>query len=297
MVTGSGADAHDLATAFEAERPRLRAVAVRLLGRDADADDAVQDTWLRLQSLEPVRRAEIANLSAWLTTVVSRLCLHELRARSRRRDEPLSDSMADRLSDSMPGPDEQAEVAEDVALALSLMVANLTAPERVTLVLHDVFDVPFRDVAGILNRTDDSVRQLASRARRRVRLTPSRGTADREAQTVVEAFFAAGRQGDIFGLLAVLAPDVAMTVDVTRYGAPHLVHGAADVSARARAFSASARTVHHLVLNDRPAALVMENGRRVSFMVFTVVDGRVCVIDALADRARLGALDLRGAGL
>src|SRR5580658_6733117 len=223
-----------LAQRFEEHRRRLRAVAYRMLGSVSEAEDAVQEAWLRLSGAEP---GEIENLSGWLTTVVARVSLNMLRSRAVRREEPLSPRLPDPIVDRADGvdPEHEALLADSVGLALLVVLDTLTPPERLAFVLHDMFAVPFEEIATILERSPESARQLASRARRRVRGTALAPDADLAAQrAVVEAFLAAAREGDFEALVAVLHPDVVLRADGgPAPGLSHRVQGAEQVASRA----------------------------------------------------------------
>lgn len=282
-----------LARRFEEERPGLRAVAVRILGSETDADDVVQDAWLRLRRVDPVT---IVNLSAWLTTVVGRLSLNVLRSRGRHPTDPIADLDSEELPAGGPDdPEAEAMVADGVGLAMTLVLDTLAPAERVSFVLHDVFEIPFEAIANLLDRSVESARQLASRARRRIRLASDHNPDPRDRRhDVVAAFFAAGRRGDLQGLLAVLHPDVTLRVDTALSDSPMLVTGAHAVAAQARYFAASQRMVTPLTLAALPGALITLEARRLSLMVFGVDNGKIESIDVLADTDRLGALDLTG---
>lgn len=282
-----------LANRFELERPRLRAVAARVLGSEADADDVVQDAWLRLRRTDP---ASIDNLPAWLTTVVGRLSLNVLRSRGRHPADPLPDAAVDDLPAAGPDPEAEALAADAVALALSVVLDTLAPAERVAFVLHDVFDLPFEAIADLLDRSVGSARQLASRGRRRVRVAAERTPlAPDRRQDVVAAFFAAGRQGDLQGLLAALHPDVELRINGSATDLPVRVRTAAVVAARARSFADPHRLVSPLTVAGLPAALITRAGRRLSLMVFDVVDSRIETIDVLTDEDALQRLHLPAA--
>jgi RNA polymerase sigma factor (sigma-70 family) len=279
-----------LARRFEAERPRMRAVALRVLGVEADAEDVVQDAWLRLRHTDA---AAIDNLGAWLTTVVGRLSLNVLRTRDRHPVDRFPDPGPDEPAGDGPDPEAEAVAAETVALALDVVLDKLTPAERVSFVLHDVFDVPFDAIADVLGRSVDSTRQLASRGRRRIRsATPRPPDPSDRRQDAVDAFFAAGRRGDLRGLLALLHPDVVLRLDTGSAEAPVQLAGAAAVAGRASSFADPRRLVVPVRLADLPGAVITSEGRRVSLMLFTVEAGRITAIDVLADTGRLDALDL-----
>jgi RNA polymerase sigma factor (sigma-70 family) len=278
-----------LARQFEEHRPRLRAVATRLLGSGSEADDAVQETWLRLSRTDP---GSVENLGGWLTTVVGRVALNMLRSRSTRREEPLDGHPGDDRPSSDPGPADTAVLADSVGMALVVVLETLTPAERLAFVLHDLFDVPFDEIAPILDRSPAAARQLASRARRRVQGSPPEGETDPvRRQEVVAAFLAASRSGDFAGLLALLDPDVVLRADAAAVatGAEALVRGAEAVAAT---FSGRARAAR-LALVDGVAQLVWSQGARPRVVfAFTVTDGSVTAIDLLADPARLSAFEV-----
>jgi len=274
---------------FEAHRPHLHAVATRILGSPAEADDALQEAWLRVNRADT---ADVDNMGGWLTTVVSRVCLTMLDARKRRREEALEagrlpDPVITRADETAPDPEGEALAADAVGAALLVVLETLQPAERLAFVLHDLFGVPFEDIAPIVERSPAAARQLASRARRRVRgAEPDAPTADRE---VVDAFLGAAREGSFERLLAVLDPDVVLRLD-DGSGALRMVQGAQEVAAGARSYS---HRVPHPVLVDGAAGLVAtEAGVPVALLAFTVRDGRIAAIDALGDPARIAALGL-----
>jgi RNA polymerase sigma factor (sigma-70 family) len=275
-----------LARRFEAHRPRLRAVAYRVLGSLAEADDAVQEAWLRLQRSDA---AEVANLGGWLTTVVSRIALDLLRSRASRREEPL-----DRLPDPVIGdggadPEETAMLADGVSLAVLVVLQTLSPAERLAFVLHDLFAVPFEEIARIVDRSPAAAKQLASRARRRVRGRAPEPDGDLAGQReVVAAFLAAAHGGDLDGLLAVLDPDVTLRVD--QGAGVRVLHGADTVAGRALTFARLATVARPAVVNGAAGVLTLADGRPVSLMAVTVRDGRIAAIDLLADPERLAEL-------
>ncbi|POM25649.1 ECF RNA polymerase sigma factor SigJ [Actinomadura rubteroloni] len=275
---------------FEAHRPRLRAVAYRVLGSLTEADDAVQETWLRF------RRADVAaveNLGAWLTTVVTRVCLDVLRTRERRGEEPYDPRIPDPIVDPASGldPEHEAVLTDAVGLALMVVLETLTPPERVAFVLHDMFAVPFEDIAVMIERTPAATRQLASRARRRVRdqaPAPDRSIAVQRA--VVDGFFAAARAGDLDALVAVLDPGVVLRSDggAGRTGLTVTVRGAREVAGQAVMFGGFSPYARPALINGAAGVTVVRDGRPLSIMAFTVAGGRIVAIDVLADPARLG---------
>jgi RNA polymerase sigma-70 factor (ECF subfamily) len=278
-----------LAQRFEEHRPRLRAVATRLLGSGSEADDAVQETWLRLSRTDP---DSVENLGGWLTTVVGRVALNMLRSRSTRREDPLDGHPGDDRPSPDPDPADTAVLADSVGMALVVVLETLTPAERLAFVLHDLFDVPFDEIAPIVDRSPAAARQLASRARRRVQGSPPEGETDpARRQEVVAAFLAASQSGDFAGLLALLDPDVVLRADAAAVatGAEALVRGAEAVAAT---FSGRARAAR-LALVDGVAQLVWSQGGRPRVVFsFTVEDGAVTAIDLLADPARLGAFEV-----
>jgi RNA polymerase sigma-70 factor (ECF subfamily) len=287
-------EAHWLADRFEEQRTRLRALAYRMLGSIAEADDAVQETWLRLSRADT---SGVDNLGGWLTTVTSRVCLNLLRARGTRAEESLETHVPDPVV-SLPGasdPEQEALLADSVGLALHIVLESLAPAERLAFVLHDMFAVPFDEIAPIVGRTPDAARQLASRARRRVQGGAPVPDADLDRQrAVVDAFFAAARGGDFEALLAALDPDVVLRFD----GGPDLpalsalVRGAGAVAQRAVMFAHPSRLVHPALVNGAAGVVVTADGQPVSVWGFTVADGRIVAMDVLGDPARLAHLDL-----
>ena len=282
-----------LAQRFELERGHLRAVAYRMLGSFAEADDAVQDAWLRLSRAEA---GDIDNLGAWLTTVVARVCLNKLRSRRVRREEPLSLHLPDPLvsTDDSRDPEHEAVMADSVGLALQVVLDMLSPAERLAFVLHDMFDVPFDEIAKIAGRSPDADRQLASRARRRVQgAAPSPEGAVVEQRRVVDAFFAAARGGDFQALVAVLDPEVVLRADAGP-SFRRLIRGAEAVARAARIGARPSAALRPVLVNGAVGVVVYEGGRPTALMGFTVRGGKILEIDAIADRPRLAALDLPG---
>jgi len=283
---------------FEAQRPRLRSVAYRMLGSVADADDAVQEAWLRLDRTDPT---EIDNLEAWLTTVTARVCLNALRTRQRRREVPVDVHVPEPVvspADGL-GPEDEALLADSVGLALMVVLDSLAPAERVAFVLHDLFAVPFEEVADLLDRTPAAARQLASRARRRVRGGAPAPDPDLARQReVVDAFFAAARNGDLDGLIAVLDPEVVLRADGGASKARQTVEirTAAVIAAQAAMAAKLSRHVQPALVNGTAGAVVVVNGTPFSVMAFTVHDGRIAAIDVLYDPERLARLDLTAFG-
>ncbi|MQA60889.1 MAG: sigma-70 family RNA polymerase sigma factor [Actinophytocola sp.] len=278
---------------FEEHRKRLRAVAYRMLGSVNEADDAVQEAWLRLHRADT---SEVANLAGWLTTVVARICLNILRARDSRREEPLGVHMPDPIIDREDGadPEREALLADSVGLALLVVLDTLTPAERLAFVLHDMFAVPFDEIAPMIELSPAATRQLASRARR-VRGTAPIPDPDLTRQRdVVNAFFAAARDGDLDALVAVLDPDVLLRSDggAARARQTVTIRGASDVASQAITFSRFAPFVRPALINGAAGVVVIAGGRVLSVMGFTITRGRIVAIDVLADPDRLPGLDL-----
>jgi RNA polymerase sigma-70 factor (ECF subfamily) len=283
-----------LAQQFEANRTHLRAVAYRMLGSVSEADDAVQESWLRLSRSEA---GQVENLRAWLTTVVARVCLDMLRSRRSRRDEPLDAHVPEPIVSREDGldPEHEALLADSVGLALLVVLETLTPAERLAFVLHDMFAVPFDEIAPLVERTPAAARQLASRARRRVRGAAPVPDADLARQReVVDAFLAAARGGDFEALLAVLDPDVVLRVDrgAIPRGASREVRGARAVVEQTRTFAPLAAFARPALVNGAAGFVVAPRGRPVAVAGFTVAHGKIVEIDLLADPARLRELDL-----
>jgi RNA polymerase sigma-70 factor (ECF subfamily) len=281
-----------LARLFEEHRPRMSAVAYRMLGSPTDAEDAVQNAWLRLNQTDT---DAIDNLGGWLTTVVGRECLHLLRSRRRRRED-LLDPVAQRLPDPVvtaigeDDPEQQAVLADSVSLALLVVLDSLGPAERLAFVLHDMFGVPFDEIARLVGRTPTAARQLASRARRRVQdneLPAPAGDRARQRE-VVEAFYAAANAGDFAALLELLDPDVVLRAD---YGSdrPSTVHRGARTIAR-QSQAARGAELHPVTVNGLPGVITSRDGRPVSLMAFTVVAGRIVAIDGIRDPDRVRRL-------
>jgi RNA polymerase sigma-70 factor (ECF subfamily) len=285
-----------LAERFHEHRRHLRAVAYRMLGSLAEADDAVQETWIRLSRSDT---SEVENLGGWLTTVVARICLNMLQARRSRREESLDAHVPDpivRLEEEV-GPEEQALLADSVGLALLVVLEALDPPERLAFVLHDMFDVPFDEIAPIVGRSPTAARQLASRARRRVKGIAPVPDADLSRQReVVDAFLAAARAGDFEALLEVLDPDVLLRADrgAVPAGASRVVRGAEAVAGLALSYSRQLGSrVRPALVNGAPGFVSRTpDGRPFSVMGCTVSGGRIVEIDILADPARLAQIDL-----
>ena len=281
-----------LAERFEEHRGRLRAVAYRMLGSVSEADDAVQEAWLRLSRSDA---DEIENLGAWLTTVVGRVSLNTLRSRRTRREEPLDAvHVPEPIIDRADGtdPEHEALLADSVGLALLVVLETLSPPERLAFVLHDIFAVPFDEIAPIVDRSPEAARQLASRARRRVRAENTVPDVDVDAQReVVEAFLAASREGDFDRLVAVLDPDVVLRADFGP-GRSREVRGAAAVAGQAKFYSQLELVMKPALVNGAVGVVTMRDGQPFSVGAFTVKGGRIVEMDWLADAARLRELDL-----
>ncbi|PZG20567.1 RNA polymerase subunit sigma-70 [Spongiactinospora gelatinilytica] len=285
-----------VAERFEEHRARLKAVAYRMLGSPVEAEDAVQEAWLRLARSDA---GEIDNLGGWLTTVVGRVCLDMLRSRRQRREESLAEGLPDPVVGRAEStdPETRAMIADSVGPALLVVLESLTPAERLAFVLHDMFGMTFEEIAPVIDRTPVSARQLASRARRRVRgITPEPDPDPVAQRRVVDAFLAASRGGDFEALLSILDPGVVLRLDggAALPGGLQVVRGRSAVAGRATTFGRAARaTVSTPALVNGVAGLVNAiDGEIVSVMSFTVVDGRIAAIDILSDRDRLAGLDL-----
>jgi RNA polymerase sigma-70 factor (ECF subfamily) len=282
-----------LAERFEEHRSRLRGVAYRMLGSLSDADDAVQEAWLRLGRSDA---SEIDNLGGWLTTVVARVSLNMLRSRNVRREEPLDVQMPDPIIDRADGtnPEHEALLADSVGLALLVVLETLSPAERLAFVLHDIFAVPFDEIAPIVDRSPEAARQLASRARRRVQRENTVPDADLATQRqIVDAFLAAARDGDFEGLLAVLDPDVVLRADMGPLaGGLREVRGARAVAGQAVFYSQLGLVVRPALVNGAAGAVSMRDGKPFSVGAITVRDGKIVEMDILADPERLRQLDL-----
>jgi RNA polymerase sigma factor (sigma-70 family) len=288
---------HDdwLAERFEEHRSHLRAVAYRLLGSLSEADDALQEAWLRLSRSD---MSGVENVGAWLTTVVARVSLNMLRARKARREQPLEAPLPDPIvsSSDLADPERQALVAESVGLALLVVLETLAPAERVAFVLHDMFAVPFDEIASITERSPTAARQLASRARRRVGQAPVPDRDLARQRRVVDAFAAAAQEGDFAALMTVLDPDIVLREDdgTTRPGESVVVRGARAVAERALSFAGLTPYARPVLVNGAVGALVAPEGRPFALMSFTVSGGRIVEIDVLADARRLNELELSG---
>ena len=296
--TGQGdvivVDSDALAEQFEDNRTRLRAVAYRMLGSLSEADDAVQEAWLRLGRADA---SEIRELSGWLTTVVARVCLDMLRSRRARREEPLDAHVPDPIVSRADGsdPENEALLADSVGLALIVVLETLEPAERLAFVLHDMFAMPFDEIAPIVGRTPTAARQLASRARRRVQGASTASQTDVTRQReIVDAFLAASRDGDFESLLAVLDPEVVLRLDrgAVPVGASMVVRGASAVAGLGFSFSGGGWLAQPALVNGVPGIVVSRQGRPTSIVSFTIKDEKIVALDILADPARVRRLDL-----
>jgi RNA polymerase sigma factor (sigma-70 family) len=279
-----------LADRFEEHRPHLRAVAYRMLGSLSEADDAVQDTWLRLSR---AGTSEVENLGGWLTTIVARVCLNMLRSRNVRREESLGVRLPDPVisPEGALQPEEEALLADSVGLALLVVLDTLSPAERLAFVLHDMFELPFDEIAPMVGRSPAAARQLASRARRRVKGTgiPEPDPDLARQRDVVDAFFAAARGGDFDALVAVLDPDVVLRSDPgeRRAAAPRVTRGAAAVARQAVIGALPNAQLHPALVNGAAGVVVTVGGRPFAVLGFTVTEGRIVEIDAIADPDRV----------
>jgi RNA polymerase sigma factor (sigma-70 family) len=279
-----------LAERFEEHRSHLRAVAYRMLGSLSEADDAVQDVWIRLSRADT---SDVENLGGWLTTVVARVSLTMLRSRQSRREEPLGPHVPEPIIDRADGtdPEHEALLAGSVGLALLVVLETLTPAERLAFVLHDMFAVPFDDIAQIVGRSPEAARQLASRARRRVRAAAPVPDADLSTQwEIVDAFLAAARDGDFDALVAVLDPEVVLRADLGA-GATREVRGADRIARQALTWSQVGLTMHRALINGAAGAITARNGEPASVGAFAISNGKIVEIDILADPAFLHRLD------
>ena len=270
----------NLAARFEADRPHLTQVAYRMLGSLAEAEDAVQDAWLRLSRSDS---AELDNLTGWLTTVVARICLDMLRKRKSRREEPAGPETPEPAAPEEAG--RERELADSVGAAMLIVLQALDPAERIAFVLHDMFDLPFDEIAAVLGRSTDAARQLASRARRRVRGAPK--TEDvRADRAVIDAFLAAAREGNFEGLISLLDPQAVMRGDeaAVRLGGPRRLAGSAAV---AKAFEGRAQAARFILADGAPAILVAPGGRLLLVLDVTLRGGKIAAIEAIADPERL----------
>jgi RNA polymerase sigma-70 factor (ECF subfamily) len=283
-----------LARRFEAHRAHLRGVAYRMLGSAEEADDAVQESWLRMSR---ANADDVDNLGGWMTTIVARICLDRLRARSARPEETLGghEPEPSERRRHERSPEEDVELADSVGLALLIVLEKLNPAERVAFVLHDMFDLSFDEIAPIVGRTSVATRQLASRARRRVQGASTSDVDQRRKREVVEAFIAASRAGDFEGLMAVLDPEIVLRSDAeaVRLGGPAEVHGAAAV---AELFKGRARAAVPGLIDGEFGILVPIEGRMLFVLELTFEGGRIASIDALADHDMLASLEVERVG-
>jgi RNA polymerase sigma-70 factor (ECF subfamily) len=285
---------NQLTEQFEQSRGHLRGVAYRMLGSLTEADDAVQEAWLRLSRADT---SEVENLKGWLTTVVARVSLDMLRSRKSRREEALGAQVPEptAIRDDSPSPEQEALLADSVGLALLVILDTLAPAERIAFVLHDMFAVPFEEIAGIVGRSATATRQLASRARRRVQ--GANAVPDTELarqRDVVAAFLTALRAGDFDALLAVLDPDVVIRADqpTGTPGAPTEIRGARNWAGQAIAFARVAQGVQAALINGAAGLILAPRGRLVRALTFTLTDGKITQVEVIADPARLGQLEL-----
>jgi RNA polymerase sigma-70 factor (ECF subfamily) len=282
-----------LAERFEQHRTRLRAVSYRMLGSTSEADDAVQEAWLRFSGADTSR---VDDLGAWLTTVVARICLNMLRSRAARREEPIGPHVPDPivLAADAFDPEGEALIADSVGLALLMVLDTLAPAERLAFVLHDVFDVPFEQIAAIIDRSEPAARQLASRARRRIRTTATPDTGIAGQWELVEAFLAAARDGDFDALLTVLDPDVVLCVDAgtTGPGGSRILRGAQAVASGAVSFNRLGYVRQRALVNGAPGVVTFAGEDPFSVLGFTVARGKIVALNILTDPVRLQRLDL-----
>jgi RNA polymerase sigma factor (sigma-70 family) len=281
-----------LAERFDERRRRLHAVAYRMLGSLSEADDAVQEAWLRLSRADA---SEVENLDGWLTTVVARIALNMLRSRDRRREEPLDVRVPDPIVDRADAtdPEHEALLADSVGLALLVVLDTLSPAERLAFVLHDMFGVPFDAIAPIIERSPEATRQLASRARSRLRGQSTVPDAGLDEQwRVAEAFLAASRDGDFEALVALLDPDVVVRADLGPLRGSHGVRGAEAVAGQALAYSRMGLVMRRALVNGVPGAVAFLDGEPFSVGAFTIRGGRIVEMDFLADPERLARIDL-----
>jgi RNA polymerase sigma-70 factor, ECF subfamily len=281
-----------LAERFEEQRPRLRAVAYRMLGSLSEADDAVQEAWVRLSRTDA---NAVENLGGWLTTVVGRVSLNMLRSRRARREEPLAVHLPDPIIDRAEGmnPEHEALLADSVGLALLVVLETLSPPERLAFVLHDMFAVPFEEIAPIVDRSPDAARQLASRARRRLQGGNAIPDADLTAQReVADAFLAAAREGNFEALLELLDPDVVLRQDFGIEGESRVVRGARLVAGQALFYSRLGLDFRPALVNGAVGGVAMRDGRPFAVGALTVRGGKIVELDFLGDPERLAQLDL-----
>jgi RNA polymerase sigma-70 factor (ECF subfamily) len=281
---------NELTWDFEEHRAHLRAVAYRMLGSLTEADDAVQEAWLRMDRADV---GDVRNMRGWLTTVVARICLDMLRARSARPEEPLDEAPTLAASDAVD-PEQEAVLADSIGVALLVILQTLSPAERLAFVLHDMFDLPYAEIAPIVGSSENTAAQLAARARRRVRgKTPDPATDLVRQRRLVDAFLAAAREGDFDALLSVLDADVVLHVDAAAAGTPTTIRGAQAVAANARAFSANARFAEPALVDGAVGIVVAPKGKLALVLRFGVAGDKITEIDIDADPQRLRRFDLR----
>ncbi|GAA5118371.1 sigma-70 family RNA polymerase sigma factor [Pseudonocardia adelaidensis] len=289
-------DGHEdfLVERFEEHRGHLKAVAYRMLGSHAEADDAVQEAWLRTTRADT---AGVDNLGGWLTTVVARICLNVLRSRNQRREESLDAHVPDLVLAPAehaitPDPEKEAVLADSVGLALLVVLETLSPAERLAFVLHDMFSMPFDEIAPVLDRSEAATRQLASRARRRVRGAHPEPDPDPGAQrAVVDAFLAAARGGDLETLVSLLAPDVVVRADAGKLRPRTVLQGREAVAQGAMTFARVAELTRPALVNGAPGAAAFRDGRLVSVAAFTVAGGQITALDIVSDPERIARID------
>jgi RNA polymerase sigma-70 factor (ECF subfamily) len=294
-VTEAGTES--LTDQFEAHRKHLRAVAYRVLGSTSEAEDAVQEAWIRLSRSDS---EEIENLGAWLTTVVGRISLDMLRSRATHREEPMPVRLPDPIIDAVDGttPENEAVIADSIGIAMQVVIERLGPAERLAYVLHDMFSVPFEEIAPVVDRSPDATRQLASRARRRVKDEDPEPDLDPDRQReAAEAFMTASREGEFEALVAVLDPDVVLRTDRGRLPPSGEVRGAETVARRARAYGRLDVEIHEVLVNGALGYVATRAGELFSIGAFTVRNGRIAELYFLTDPERLAKLDLSVVGL
>ena len=284
----------ELADRFDRQRPQLRAVAYRILGSVSEADDAVQDAWLRLRRVDV---DQLDSLERWLTTVLARICLNMLRSRRTRGEQPLDGFLPEPIIDNPAAgtdPEHEAMLADSVGIALQVVLDTLSPAERLAFVLHDMFAVPFDEIAAMVDRSTQATRQLASRARRRVQGAAPAPDPDLTRQrAVVDAYFAAAREGDLDALVAVLSPDVVLRAH-RRDGEPLELHGASQVAQGAMSARRFAPYVRPALVNGAAGVVAFDGERPFAVLAFTVIDDRAAAIDVFNDPELVGKLDIRG---
>ena len=287
-------DELELANRFDGDRPQMRAVAYRILGSLSEADDAVQEAWLRLQRTDA---DQLDSLERWLTTVVARICLNMLRSRRTRGEQPVDGLRPEPIIDDPAvgtDPEHEALLADSVGIALQVVLDTLSPPERLAFVLHDMFAVPFDEIAAMVDRSPEATRQLASRARRRVRAAAPPPDPDLTRQrAVVDAYFAAAREGDLEALVAVLDPDVVLRAH-RRDGDPLELHGASRVAQGAMSARRFAPYARPALINGAAGVVAFDGERPFAVLAFTVVDDRAVAIDVFNDPELVAKLDIRG---